>query len=140
MFRILPFIFLFIACSTRTGNKEEIIIVDTLKVSGTIYVHDSIQVVQDYTLYAIYDGQVTIQGPTNSASSKTIQFDSIKIGIPQGHENGVVKFRVKVNGLKETRTWMCYGETPDTFKVNQKVFSNVIINAQSCAYNWWKLL
>ncbi len=125
---------LFIACSA-SKKSGEIVIIDNLSISGTIYVNDSMNVVQDYTLYAIYDGQITIQGPTKNANSKTIQFDSIKIGVPQGHENGFVKFRVKVSGLKETRTWICYGETLDTFKVNQKFFSNVKISAQSCVYN-----
>jgi len=133
--RFLPIILLLIACSSRSKGSEEIVIVDTLKVSGTINVDNSMETVQNYTIYAIYDGNITIQGPTLNSSSKTIQFDSLKIGIPSGHENGYVKFRAKVNGKKENRTYICNGETPDKFEVNQKVFTDIIINANNCAYN-----
>lgn len=133
--RYLLVFLILLACSPSRKKTEEITIVDTLKVSGTIYVHDSMNIVQNYTLYGIYNGKIDIQGETRSANNKTIAFDSIKIGIPQGYENGYVKFKVKVNGIKETRTWICYGSTPDTFKVSNKVFNNVIIRANSCVYN-----
>ncbi|MEO0224858.1 MAG: hypothetical protein ABIL76_07205 [candidate division WOR-3 bacterium] len=124
-----------IACSSGPKKSEEIIIVDSLKVSGKIYVDSSMQTVQNWTIYATYDGNLTISGPTKSSNSKVITFDTIKIGIPSGHENGIVKFSVKVNGIKETRSYFCQGQTPDTFKVNLKVFQNVEIYANNCAYN-----
>ncbi|MCS7244702.1 MAG: hypothetical protein N2504_06475 [candidate division WOR-3 bacterium] len=133
--RYLSIFLILLACNPSRDKTEEIVIVDTLKVSGTIYVNDSMNIVQNYTLYGIYNGRVNIQGETRSSNSKVIVFDSIKIGIPQGYENGYLKFQVKVNGIKETRTWICYGSTPDTFKVSNKVFSNVIIYANSCVYN-----
>ena len=112
---------------------EKYVIVDSLKVSGKIYVSDSMQTVQNWTLYANYDGKLTISGPT--INSKTITFNTIKIGIPSGHENGIIKFSVKVNGIKETRSYFCLGQTPDTFKANLKVFENVEIYANDCRPN-----
>jgi len=123
-----------IACSSAPEG-EKYVIVDSLKVSGKIYVSDSMQTVQNWTLYANYDGKLTISGPTINSNSKTITFDTIKIVIPSGHENGIIKFFVKVNGIKETRSYFCSGQTPDTFKANLKVFENVEIYANSCAYN-----
>mgnify|MGYP001773374729 CR=1 FL=1 len=133
--RFLLITIILIACSSGTKKSEEIIIVDSLKVSGKIFVDSSMQTVQNWTIYATYDGNLTISGPTISSNSKTITFDTIKIGIPSGHENGIVKFSVKVNGIKETRSYFCQGQTPDTFKVNLKVFQNVEIYANNCAYN-----
>ncbi len=133
---LLPIItIILIACSSSPKKSREIIIIDSLKVSGKIYVSDSMQTVQNWTLYANYDGNLTISGPTINSNSKTITFDTIKIGIPSGHENGIIKFSVKVNGIKETRSYFCLGQTPDTFKANLKVFENVEIYANSCAYN-----
>jgi hypothetical protein len=133
---LLPIItVILIACSSSPKKSEEIIIVDSLKVSGKIYVSDSMQIVQNWTLYANYDGKLTISGPTINSNSKTITFDTIKIGIPSGHENDIINFSVKVNGIKETRSYFCLGQTPDTFKANLKVFENVEIYANSCAYN-----
>jgi hypothetical protein len=133
---LLPIItIILIACSSSPKKSEEIIIVDSLKVSGKIYVDSSMQTVQNWTLYATYDGKIAISGPTINSNSKTITFDTIKIGIPSGHENGIIKFSVKVNGIKETRSYFCSGQTPDTFKANLKVFENVEIYANSCAYN-----
>jgi hypothetical protein len=123
-----------IACSSAP-ESEKPVTVDSLKVSGKIYVDSSMQTVQNWTLYATYDGKLTISGPTINSNSKTITFDTIKIGIPGGHENGIIKFSVKVNGIKETRSYFCSGQTPDTFKANLKVFENVEIYANSCAYN-----
>ncbi len=135
IYRLFPFIFLFIACSSDSSDKsEEIVIVDTLIVSGTIQVDASMDQVQRYTIYAIYDGQTGVQGPTNNASSHTIQFDSVKIGIPQGHENGYVKFEAKVLGTKGTRNYTCKGSS-DTFSVSLKFIQNVLINANSCYHN-----
>mgnify|MGYP006969323249 CR=1 FL=1 len=133
---LLPIItIILIACSSSPKKSEEIIIADSLKVSGKIYIDSSMQTVQNWTLYATYDGNLTISGPTINSNSKTITFDTIKIGIPSGHENGIIRFSVKVNGIKETRSYFCSGQTPDTFKANLKVFQNVEIYANSCAYN-----
>ncbi len=135
IYRLLPFMLLFIACSGSSSDKNgDIVIVDTLIVSGVIQVDTSMAQVQKYTIYAIYDGQVGVQGPTNNASSHTIQFDSVKIGIPEGHENGYVKFEAKVLGKKEARNYTCKGSS-DTFSVNLKFIQNVLINANSCYYN-----
>jgi hypothetical protein len=123
-----------IACSSAPEG-EKYVIVDSLKVSGKIYVSDSMQTVQNWTLYANYDGKLTISGPTINSNSKTITFDTIKIGIPSGHENGIIKFSVKVNGTKGTRSYFCLGQTPDTFKANLKVFENVEIYANDCRHN-----
>jgi len=80
-----------IACSSAPEG-EKYVIVDSLKVSGKIYVSDSMQTVQNWTLYANYDGKLTISGPTINSNSKTITFDTIKIGIPSGHENSFKSF------------------------------------------------
>jgi hypothetical protein len=135
--RFILFGIVLIACSSapESPESEKPVIVDSLKVSGKIYVDSSMQTVQNWTLYATYDGKITIIGPTINSNSKTITFDTIKIGIPSGHENGIIKFSVKVNGIKETRSYFCSGQTPDTFKANLKVFENVEIYANSCAYN-----
>mgnify|MGYP000001417174 CR=1 FL=1 len=133
--RFIFFAIIFLACSSSPKKSEEIVIVDSLKVSGKIYVDTSMETVQNWTLYATYDGKITINGPTINSSSKTIIFDTIKIGIPSGYENGIAKFSVKVNGTRGTRSYFCSGGTPDTFKVNLKVFENVEIYANSCAHN-----
>ena len=132
--RLILFGIVLIACSSAPEG-EKYVIVDSLKVSEKIYVSDSMQTVQNWTLYANYDGKLTISGPTINSNSKTITFDTIKIGIPSGHENDIINFSVKVNGTKGTLSYFCLGQTPDTFKANLKVFENVEIYANSCAYN-----
>ena len=132
--RFILFGIVLIACLS-VPQGEKYVIVDSLKVSGKIYVSDSMQIVQNWTLYANYDGKLTISGPTINSNSKTITFDTIKIGIPSGHENDIINFSVKVSGTKGTLSYFCLGQTPDTFKANLKVFENVEIYANDCRRN-----